>query len=209
LSESWYERRVLPFMVDLACGSRPVQRQRAKVVPRATGRVLEVGIGSGLNAAYYDKSRISAVVGLDPSGGMRKKAEQRLAAAGLEAELIGLSAEKIPQPDASFDTVLVTYTLCSIPDPGAALAEMRRVLKPAGRLLFCEHGRAPDESVRRWQDRLTPVWRRFSGGCHLNRDIPGLLAEGGFACEEVETIYLPGPRPLNFNYWGAATPRAS
>jgi len=207
VSESWYERNVLPFLVDFACGVKPVRRQRAKVVPRAQGRVLEVGIGSGLNVPYYDRTRVSAVVGLDPSGAMRRRAEQRIAEAGLQVEFIGLSAEKIPQPAASFDSVLITYTLCSIPDPLAALAEMRRVLKPEGRLIFCEHGRAPDDSVRRWQDRLTPLWRRIGGGCHLNRDIPALLADGGFDCADVETMYLPGLRPLTYNFWGTATAR--
>jgi ubiquinone/menaquinone biosynthesis C-methylase UbiE len=207
MRESWYERNILPFMIDLGCGGKPIRRQRVKVVPRAHGRVLEVGIGSGLNAPYYDRARVSAIVGLDPSGAMRRRAERRIADAGLQVEFIGLSAEKIPQPDASFDSVLITYTLCSIPDPLAALAEMRRVLKPEGQLIFCEHGRAPDDSVRRWQDRLTPLWRRIGGGCHLNRDIPALLADGGFDCGELETMYLPGLRPLTYNFWGTATAR--
>jgi len=207
MRESWYERNVLPVMVDLACGVKPVRRQRAKVVPRASGRVLEVGIGSGLNLPFYDRSRVSAIVGLDPSGAMRRRAEQRIAETGLQVEFVGLSAEKIPQPDASFDSVLITYTLCSIPDPLAALAEIRRVLKAEGRLIFCEHGRAPDAPVRRWQDRLTPLWRRIGGGCHLNRDIPGLLAAGGFDCDDLQTMYLPGLRPLTYNFWGEAVAR--
>jgi SAM-dependent methyltransferase len=206
MRENWYERHILPFVIDLACGVKPVRRQREKVVPLAHGRVLEVGMGSGLNLPYYDKSRVAAIVGLDPSPGMRRRAEQRIAQAGLAVEFVGLSAEKIPLPDAAFDSVLITYTLCSIPDPLAALAEMRRVLKPDGRLIYCEHGRAPDESVRRWQDRLTPLWRRIGGGCHLNRDIPALLGAGGFACDDVQTMYLPGLRPLTYNYWGEAVP---
>jgi ubiquinone/menaquinone biosynthesis C-methylase UbiE len=209
MRETWYARHVLPFLFELACGVKPVRRQRAKVVPRAQGRVLEIGIGSGLNMPYYDKAKVSAIVGLDPSGAMRSRAAQRIAEAGLAVEFIGLSAEKIPQPDASFDSVLITYTLCSIPDPLAALAEMHRVLKPAGRLIFCEHGRAPDASVRRWQDRLTPLWRRFGGGCHLNRDIPALLAAGGFDCADLQTMYLPGPRPMTYNFWGEAIARRS
>ncbi len=206
MSENWYERHILPFVIDLACGVKPVRRQREKVVPLAHGRVLEVGMGSGLNMPYYDKTRVAAIVGLDPSPGMRRRAEQRIAQAGLAVEFVGLSAEKIPLPDAAFDSVLITYTLCSIPDPVAALEEMRRVLKPDGRLIYCEHGRAPDESVRRWQDRLTPLWRRIGGGCHLNRDIPALLAAGGFACNDVQTMYLPGLRPMTYNYWGEAVP---
>ena len=206
MRESWYDRHILPYLIDLSCGVKPVRRQRAKVVPLAHGRVLEVGMGSGLNMPYYDKSRVAAIVGLDPSPGMRRRAEQRIAEAGLAVEFVGLSAEKIPLPDAAFDSVLITYTLCSIPDPVAALEEMRRVLKPDGRLIYCEHGRAPDESVRRWQDRLTPLWRRIGGGCHLNRDIPALLAAGGFACNDVQTMYLPGLRPMTYNYWGEAVP---
>jgi ubiquinone/menaquinone biosynthesis C-methylase UbiE len=206
MSEGWYERHILPFLIDLACGVKPVRRQRAKVVPRAHGRVLEVGIGSGLNMPYYDKSRVAAIVGIDPSPALRRRAEARIARSGIPVEFVGLSAEKIPLPDAIFDSVLITYTLCSIPEPLAALEEMRRVLKPGGRLIFCEHGRAPDASVRRWQDRLTPLWSRFGGGCHLNRDIPALLHAGGFECSDVQTMYLPGPRPMTFNYWGEAIP---
>jgi len=206
MSESWYDRHILPFMIDLACGVKPVRRQRAKVVPLARGRVLEVGMGSGLNLPFYDKSRVAGIVGLDPSPAMRRRAEARIAKSGIAVEFVGLSAEKIPLPDATFDSVLMTYTLCSIPEPLAALEEMRRVLKPGGRLIFCEHGRAPDASVRRWQDRLTPLWRRIGGGCHLNRDIPALLNAGGFECSDVQTMYLPGPRPMTFNYWGEAIP---
>jgi ubiquinone/menaquinone biosynthesis C-methylase UbiE len=200
----WYDRHVLPYLIDFACGIKPVRRQRRKVVPLAHGRVLEIGIGTGLNLEHYDKSRLSALVGLDPSAEMHRLARKRVARAGLDVELVALSAERIPFDDASFDTVLVTYTLCTIPDPVAALREMRRVLKPGGALVFCEHGKAPDESVRRWQDRLTPTWKQFAGGCHLNRDIPALLAQGGFRREKIETMYLPGPRPLTFNSWGIA-----
>jgi ubiquinone/menaquinone biosynthesis C-methylase UbiE len=206
MSESWYDRNILPYVIDLACGLKAVRRQRDKVVPRAEGRVLEIGIGTGLNMPHYDKTRIGRIVGVDPALQMHRLAQKRIRKAGLDVELIGLSAERLPLPDASFDTVVLTYTLCSIPDPVAALREMRRVLKAGGRLLFCEHGVAPDAGVRRWQDRLTPTWKRFSGGCHLNRDVPALLKEGGFAVREMETMYLPGPRPMTFNYWGAAIP---
>jgi ubiquinone/menaquinone biosynthesis C-methylase UbiE len=206
MSDSWYDRHILPYVIDLACGLKPVRQQRQKVVPLAQGRVLEVGIGTGLNLAHYDKSRISALVGVDPALQMHRLARKRMACAGLDVELVGLSAEQLPLPDASFDTVVMTYTLCSIPDPVPAVREMRRVLKPGGRLLFCEHGRAPDESVRRWQERLNPIWGRIGGGCHLDRDIPALLQEGGFALPNVQTMYLPGPRPLTYNYWGEAIP---
>lgn len=203
---SWYEQRVLPYVLDCACGIKAVRRQRAKVVPRAVGRVLEIGIGTGLNVEHYDKARVTEVVGLDPALQMHDLARRRIARAGLPVELIGLSAETIPQPDASFDTVVCTYTLCTIPDPVAALREMRRVLKPGARLLFCEHGRAPDESVRRWQARLNPVWKGLAGGCQLDRDVPALLGAAGLRSDDLQTLYLPGPRPLTFNYWGSAVP---
>ncbi len=203
---SFYEKRVLPYLIDLACGIRPVRRQRQKLVPLASGKVLEIGIGTGLNLPHYDPVKVERIWGLDPALEMHSLAARRVARSGLQVELLGLSAEKIPMTDHSFDTVLLTYTLCSIGDPVRALQEMRRVLKPDGRLLFCEHGQAPDESVRRWQDRLTPVWSRIAGNCHLNRAIPKLLEEGGFQMESLDTIYLPGPRPLTYNYWGTARP---
>lgn len=204
MQENWYDRNVLPMLLDLACGTKPTRRQRGKVVPLATGRVLEVGIGTGLNIPHYDKSRIGKIVGLDPALRMHRLAHKRIKLAGLDVEMLGLSAEKIPLADASIDSVVVTYTLCSIPDPVLALREMRRVLAPGGRLLFCEHGRAPDESVRRWQTWLQPHWKKVFGGCHLDRDIPVLLSEAGFECKNMQTMYLPGPRPVTYNYWGEA-----
>lgn len=201
---NWYERHVLPYVIDIACGIKPVRRQREKVVPLARGRVLEIGIGTGLNLEHYDKAKIEKIVGLDPALEMHRLAQKRLRKSGLAVELVGLSAERIPFEDASFDTVLVTYTLCSIPDPVAALKEMRRVLKPGASVVFCEHGLAPDASVRRWQDRLTPIWSKLAGGCHLNRDIPRLLNQAGLRSADLQSMYLPGPRPLTYNYWGTA-----
>ncbi|MEL0027050.1 MAG: methyltransferase domain-containing protein [Perlucidibaca sp.] len=201
-----YDTRLLPYLLDWACGVRPVSRQRAKVVPLARGRVLEIGIGSGLNLAHYDKSQVSEIIGLDPGTELHGLARKRSREAGVEVELVGLSAERIPFDDASFDTVVVTYTLCTIPDPVAALQEMRRVLRPDGRLLYCEHGLAPDESVRAWQRRMTPAWAKIAGGCHLDRDIPALLRAAGFRLPDLQSLYLPGPRPLVFNYWGTALP---
>ena len=203
---SWYERHVLPYVIDIACGMKPVREQREKVVPLARGRVLEVGIGTGLNLAHYDKATVEKIVGVDPALEMQRLAQRRMKKAGLAVELVGLSAESIRIEDAMFDTVLITYTLCSIPDPVAALKEMRRMLKPGARLIFCEHGASPDASIRRWQDRLTPLWSKFGGGCQLNRDIPGLLKEAGLHSTDMQTMYLPGPRPLTYNYWGTAVP---
>ncbi|HLA35499.1 MAG TPA: class I SAM-dependent methyltransferase [Rhodocyclaceae bacterium] len=204
MNENWYDKHILPHLIDLTCGTRPIRRQREKVVPLAHGRVLEIGIGSGLNLPHYDRARVSQLVGLDPALQLHRLARRRLAETGLTLELIGLSAEKIPQADASFDTIVITYTLCSIPDPEAALAEMRRVLKPGGQLIYSEHGRAPDRQVAHWQDRLTPYWKRFSGGCHLNRDIPALLVTSGFNVDGMKSMYLPGFRPLSYHYWGVA-----
>ena len=206
VNDNWYDRHILPHLLDIACGIKPMRRQREKVVPLAEGRVLEVGIGTGLNMPYYDQSKVAKIIGLDPALQMPRLALKRIARAGLDVELVGFSAEKIPFDDASFNSVLVTYTLCTIPDPIVALKEMRRVLMPGGRLIFSEHGRAPDEKVGRWQDRLTPHWKKITGGCHLNRDVPALLIEAGFECKDMQAMYLPGPRTLMYNYWGEAFP---
>lgn len=200
----WYERHLLPCLLDCACGIAPVRRQRDKVVPLAVGRVLEIGIGTGLNLGHYDKRRVETIVGLDPGVEMHRLARRRAQQAGIAVELVGLSAERIPFEDAHFDTVLVTYSLCTIPDPVAALREMRRVLRPGGQLLFCEHGLANDPAVQAWQHRLTPLWSKIAGGCRLDRDIPALLRAAGFRSPDMQTMYLPGPRPLTFNYWGSA-----
>jgi ubiquinone/menaquinone biosynthesis C-methylase UbiE len=204
MGRNWYERHVLPWLVDVACSVRPVQRQRQKIVPLAQGRVLEIGIGTGLNLAHYDKSRIEQIVGLDPGLERHPQARRRSRRAGIEVELVGLSAERIPYDDRTFDTVLVTYSLCTITDPAAALTEMRRVLKAGGLLIFCEHGLAPDLSVRRWQERLTPLWSKLAGGCHLDRDVPRLLRQAGFRSDDMRQMYLPGPRALTYSYWGTA-----
>jgi SAM-dependent methyltransferase len=201
---NWYERHLLPYLLDFACGIRPVRRQRRKVVPLAHGRVLEIGIGTGLNLPHYDPDRVKEIVGLDPGVEMHPLARKRIARAGLPVELVGLSAERIPFDDASFDSVLVTYSLCTIPDPVAALREMRRVLKPGAKLIFCEHGLAPEPSVQKWQRRLNPLWSKVSGGCTLDRDVPALLRQAGLRTSDLQTLYLPGPRPLTFNYWGTA-----
>jgi ubiquinone/menaquinone biosynthesis C-methylase UbiE len=201
---SWYERNVLPYLIDLACSIKAVQRQRRKVVPLARGQVLEIGIGTGLNLQYYDKAKVARIVGLDPGVAMHHLAQKRVGQTGLTVELVGLSAEKVPFGANTFDTVVVTYSLCTIPDPVVALREMRRVLKRGGKLIYCEHGLAPDSAVRRWQVRLTPLWSRVAGGCHLDRDIPALLHEAGFRSEDMEAMYLPGPRLVTYIYWGTA-----
>jgi ubiquinone/menaquinone biosynthesis C-methylase UbiE len=186
--------------------TKPVRYQRRKVVPRAEGRVLEVGFGAGHNLPYYDASKVSHVWALEPAREMRARAAERMAASPIPLEFLDLPGEQIPLDSESADTILITYTLCTIPDVMAALRQMRRVLKTGGRMIFCEHGEAPDEGVRRWQERLTPAWKVLGGGCHLNRQIPKLIRDGGFRVEDIETMYLPGtPHFAGFNYWGSAT----
>lgn len=202
--KAFYEEKVLPYLIDVACGMKALHKQRQRVVPQASGRVLEIGIGTGLNLRHYDVQKVSELIGLDPSMGMHKLAKKRMHQAGLSVEMVGLPAEKIPLDDDSIDTIVMTYTLCTIPDPNQALKEMRRVLKPEGRLLYLEHGVAPDQHIQKWQDRLQPVWGKLAGGCHLNRDIPKLLSEAGFNPGDYEARYVPGPKAFTFNYWGAA-----
>jgi ubiquinone/menaquinone biosynthesis C-methylase UbiE len=202
----FYENRVLPYMINIACGAEPIAKQRQKVVPKAEGRVLEIGMGSGLNIPFYDPSRIEFVWGLEPSEGMRRKAQPRLQAAPFEIKWLDLPGEAIPLEDDSADSVVLTYTLCTIPDFRSALAGMRRVLKPGGKLLFSEHGAAPDADVRKWQDRVNPIWKKVAGGCNINREVPKALEEAGFKIHELDTVYLPKtPRIAAFQYWGYAT----
>ena len=199
-----YGKYVLPRVVHLACSARPNMRQREKLVPLASGRVLEVGMGSGLNLPFYDARRVTKVWGLEPSPEMSKMASAAVEAVAFDVEFVSAGGEQIPLDSESFDTVLMTFTLCTIPDAERALREIARVLKRGGKLLFCEHGAAPDAGVRRWQHRIDPLWRRLAGGCHLNRDIPGLIRRGGFEITRMDTMYIPGWRPASFNYWGAA-----
>jgi len=203
-----YERYVLPHVINLSCGASPISKQRAKVVPLAEGRVLEIGMGSGLNLSFYNPDKVELVFGLEPSQGMRQKAQKNVAASPVEVRWIDLPSEEIPLEDKTVDTVVLTYTLCTIPDFRSALANMRRVLKPEGTLLFCEHGEAPDESVKRWQARVNPFWKVIAGGCNLNRPIPRNIEDAGFAIGKLETMYLPNtPRIAAFNYWGNASVR--
>lgn len=204
---SWYERHVLPLLLDAGCALPPFRSRRQLTVPAASGRTLEVGIGTGLNLRFYDPARLQGLVGVDPAGHLHRLARRRSLRAGIPVELHAASAERLPFEAGSFDTVVCTWTLCSIPDPAAALAEMRRVLRPAGRLLLAEHGLAPDPGVARWQARLEPAWSRIAGGCHLTRDVPRLLREAGFAAR-LQTGYIARPRVLSFNFWGEATPAA-
>jgi ubiquinone/menaquinone biosynthesis C-methylase UbiE len=200
---SWYDRHILPRLIDFGCGLPMVQARRRALVPQAQGKVLEIGMGTGRNLPFYDRRKVTQLVGVDPALQMHSLARRRSAQADLDVELVGLRAERLPLPDESFDTVVCTYTLCSIDHPVAALREVWRVLKPGGQFLFCEHGRAPDAGVARWQARIQPLWTPMMGGCHLDRDVPALLREAGLQAE-VEQRYLPGPKVLTYHYWGRA-----
>jgi len=206
---SFYDRYILPTFLDLACGARPVSKQRAKVVPAAEGRVVEIGMGSGLNLAHYDPAKVREVIGVDPAGELLAKAGKRARDLPFPVRMEALDGESLPFDDASADSVVVTYSLCTIPDPERALGEMRRVLKPGGRLLFAEHGAAPDAAVAKWQGRLERwFWPTIAGGCHLTRRPDLMIPDAGFTLESLDTMYLPKtPKTLGFNYWGAATPR--
>lgn len=201
---SLYEHHCLPHLINCACGLKAFRKQRQLVVPQARGRVLEVGFGSGLNLPFYDRAKVEFIWGLEPSSGMRQRASKNVSKSPLEVRWLDLPSEAIPLEDNSVDTVLLTYTLCTIPDWHRALGEMRRVLKPGGQLIFSEHGRAPDTTVQKWQDRLNPYWRRAFGGCNLNRAIPELIEESGFSIQSLQTGYIFSLKLASFNYWGVA-----
>ena len=202
---SLYDKYVLPKFLNCACGSKPVARQRKKVVPLAEGKVLEVGIGSGLNLPFYDKSKIDELWGLDPSEELSEMARKVADSEQMEVNFISSGAEEISLPDDHFDSVLVTYTMCTIPEVIRANGEIRRVLKNGGKMIFCEHGEAPDENIRKWQKRINPIWGKFAGGCNINRKIPSLIEDSGFDIIELEEMYLPStPKIAGYNYWGYA-----
>lgn len=200
------ERHVLPHLISGGARRRRLVPIRERLLAAARGRVLEIGIGSGLNLPFYPRD-VEAVIGLDPSPSLLARARREATWARSPVELRRSAAEALPLDDQSVDTVVATWTLCSTPDVAAALAEIRRVLKPGGRLLFAEHGRAPEPRVAAWQDRLTPLWRRLAGGCHLNRPIDALIGAAGLRIDRLETGYLVrGPRPWTYHYVGSAAP---
>jgi len=201
-----YHDCLLPALIDLSMRNARLVPYRQRVIGAAQGRVLEIGIGSGLNLPYYP-AQTGEIFGLDPLPGLLARTGRKVEGARAPVRLLAGSAEQIPLGDRSIDTVVSTWTACSIPRIAAALSEMRRVLRPGGRLLFVEHGRAPSERVALWQDRLTPLWRRLAGGCHLNRRIDDLIAGAGFRIDRLECGYAQGPRIMTFFYEGAATPR--
>ena len=202
-----YERWILPSLIDLAMRQHQLCPYRAQVITAARGRILEIGVGSGLNFRFYDRA-VDHVCGIDPSLALLRLAQRRRASADVGMFLVGGTAEQLPFAAASFETVVTTWTLCSIPDPARALTEIRRVLLPGGRLLFVEHGLAPEPSVARWQHRLTPCWRRVAGGCHLDRKMDDLIRSAGFDLRISDASYMPGPRPWTFFYRGEAIKRS-
>lgn len=201
----FYEDRILPHLVHLSMRNRYLVPYRERVISAAEGRVLEIGIGSGLNLPFY-RSHVTEILGLDPSPRLITMAEHAARGSSKAVTFVEGSAEAIPLEKGSVDTVVTTWTLCTIPQAVAALEEARRVLKPTGRLLFVEHGMAPEENVRKWQDRLTPLWKRIGGGCHLNRPIRNLIEFSGFRVTQIATGYAKGPRPMAFFYEGIARP---
>ena len=203
---SFYGQRILPHVINCACGAPAVARQRQKVVPQASGRVLELGIGTGLNAEYYRAGEVNAVVGVDPSRESWLLAQPKIADASVPIEYCEASAEDIPLPSDSIDTAVITYTLCTIPHPEKALQEVARVLRSNGRVLIAEHALAPDASVVRWQNRLNGLWGKIAGGCHINRNIRGLLDASPLKVHEWQGMYLPQtPKIAGYNVWGTAS----
>ena len=200
----FYERWIVPRLLDLAMRNRLLDHYRQQTIASTRGLVLEIGVGSGVNLPLYGPA-VTRVVGLDPSSELLRLASKRAADVVIPVSLLRASAEHLPLADAVFDTIIMTWTLCSIPNPMAALTEMRRVLGPGGRLIFVEHGLSPEIRVARWQHRLTPCWRRIGGGCHLDREMDKLIRAAGFQIDAIETGYMKGPRPWTFMYRGSAT----
>ena len=202
---AWYEANIMPRLITCACSQGQVMKRRAAVVPRAHGDVFELGCGGGINHAFYDPSAITSYAGIDPHEGLLDGARAAAQQKGWAADLRRGRGEAIPFADASFDSVVCTFTLCSVDDPVKVMAELRRILRHGGQMLFCEHGRAPDPSVRGWQERIEPLWKRLAGGCHLTRPISSALAGAGFVVETLGEGYTPkAPRFAGWMEWGVA-----
>ena len=201
-----YDKYILPKLTDWVCSAGRVSKQRLQVVPMASGQVLEVGIGSGRNLPFYDPRKVDRLYGVDPSAEMWKLSGGETDRYSFPVEFLRASAETIPLEAGSVDSVVVTYSLCTIPDVAGALREMRRVLRADGNLYFCEHGLSPDPEVSRWQRRLNPIWKRLGGGCHLDRDIPTLIRAGGFIIDDIKAMYIPGWKAACYNFLGTARP---
>ena len=203
--QQWYDAHVMPRLIGLACSQGQVMKRRSKVVPLARGDVFELGCGGGLNQEFYDTDAVSSFSGIDPHGALLEQARAAATKRGWPADMREGVGEAIPFPDRSFDTVVCTFTLCSVEDTDQVMSEMRRVLRPGGQLLFLEHGRAPDPDVAKWQDRIEPVWKKLAGGCHLTRPIGSALRGAGFDVDPLGQGYLPkAPKFAMWNEWGIA-----
>ena len=202
---SWWERHGVPRLIKCACSQGQIMKVRSKVVPNASGDVLELGCGGGINMEFYDPARVTSFTGLDPSPELLAMSRAAAQARGMDADIQGGVGEAMPFADARFDTVVTTFTLCSVADQAAVLAEIRRVLKPGGTALFLEHGAAPDASVAKWQRRIEPAWKRIGGNCHLTRPISGAYEQAGFAVDRQAAAYIPKtPRPFGWYEYGVA-----
>jgi ubiquinone/menaquinone biosynthesis C-methylase UbiE len=199
----FYDKYVLPKILNLAMKAPEMTRLRRQLVPLATGRVLEIGIGSGLNLPFYSKG--VHVTGVDPSLELQAYARQVAHESQVDIEFLSVGAEEIPLPDKSFDSVVITWSLCTIPDPDAALREVRRLLKPGGQLIFAEHGQSPEAHIAKWQRRVNPTWNKVAGGCHLNRRPDQAILANGFNFAEMTEGYIPGPKIATYSYRGVAT----
>ena len=203
----WWDRHVVPMLIGCACAQGQIMKARSRIVPRSSGDVLELGCGGGINMQFYDPSRITSLAGIDPSPVLLGASRAAAAALGITADIREGIGEALPFADACFDTVLITFTLCSVSAPAAVLSEVRRVLRPSGRILFLEHGAAPDHEVATWQRRIEPIWQRLSGNCHLTRPITDTYARAEFAITPGGSGYLPKtPRPFGWIEWGEARP---
>ncbi|WP_374613419.1 class I SAM-dependent methyltransferase [Sphingorhabdus sp.] len=201
----WWERVMVPKLIGCACSQPQIMKARSRIVPKAEGDVLELGCGGGINMAFYDPARLKSFSGVDPSAGLLDRSREAAQAIGIEADIRGGVGEAIPFASESFDTVLCTFTLCSVDDQKQVLAEMRRVLRPGGKILFLEHGSAPDEDVRKWQRRIEPIWKRIGGNCHLTRPITSAYEAAGFKVGGGDKGYMPkSPRPFSWIEWGEA-----
>lgn len=198
---SLYKKHVLPRIINSICSAKSTSKLREAIIPIAYGRVLEVGIGSGLNLPYYNVRSVKKIIGVDPSLEMWKLNKWQ---GEIDINFIIANAEELPFEDNIFDSVVCTYTLCTIPNAEKALKEMSRVLKPSGKLLFAEHGLAPDRKVFTVQNKINPIWKKLAGGCNINRDVEKLIATAAFQFSSFDKMYIPGWKPASFNYWGIA-----
>lgn len=199
-----YNKHILPKVINWACKQKPTQKQRSKIIPLATGNILEIAIGSGLNLPFYDSKKVNKLTGLEPSNAIWELNKHKIEKLNFDFQFVNAFAEEIPFENNTFDTIVITYALCTIVDTKLALKEINRVLKPKGKLLFCEHGLAPDNNIQYWQNKINPLWKKVGGGCNLNKDIPKLILENGFDITKIDKMYVPGWKPASYNYWGEA-----